>query len=507
MRILTCLLLALTIQAKEKPNIIMFLVDDMGWQDTSVPFWKEKTEFNKLYKTPNMEKLASEGIKFTNAYACSVCSPTRISLMTGLNAIRHRVTDWTFGKVEAGKIGRKGKGKMTPPVWNANGMSPDPSVPLAVHAKGLPKFLQEAGYRTIHAGKAHFGAKGTPAENPINIGFDVNIAGHAPGGLSSYLGTKNFARNSKNPGGSNWDVPGLEKYHGKDIYLTEVLTIEANKAMDKAVEDKKPFFLYMSHYALHTPYNEDSRFIEKYKKQGLHPKEAMYAALIEGMDKSLGDLMANVERHGLTDDTVILFMSDNGGLSAVGRGGKRHTHNLPLKSGKGSINEGGIRVPMLVKWPGVSKANTVCKETVIIEDFFSTILEIAGVEDPQQIGGVIDGVSFVPILKGATDGIKKRPLVWHYPNQWGPSGPGISYVSAIRQGKWKLIYHHNKDRKEGQFELYNLEEDIQEQENLIKKYPELGSSLFKEFRGIFRSMKGQLPLESGKEISFPELGE
>ena len=450
-----------------------------------------------------MEELASQGMKFTSAYACNVCSPTRVSLMTGLSALRHRVTDWTLAKVPAGKIGRKGKGPMTPPIWNANGLSPKAGVPLTIHAKSLPAYLKDVGYRTIHVGKAHFGAIGTPAADPKNIGFDINIAGHAAGGLSTYQGIKKFARNPKKPGSSHWDVPGLEKYHGKDIFLTEALTLEANLAMNQAVKDKTPFFLYMSHYAIHTPLNEDKRFIDKYLKKGLHPTEAKYAALIEGMDKSLGDIIANVERLGQSDNTIILFMSDNGGLSAVARAGKKHTHNAPLKSGKGSIHEGGIRVPMLVKWPGVTKAASACDENVIIEDFFSTLLEMAGVKDPKQIGGIIDGISFVPLLKGGKAD-SKRPLLFHYPNNWGPKGPGINFCSAMRRGKWKLIFYHDKNRQANQFELYDLSTDIEEKNNLIDQYPEVSSELKKLLKAKFKELKAQMPLLNGESVAFPE---
>jgi hypothetical protein len=160
-------------------------------------------------------------------------------------------------------------------------------------------------------GKAHFGARKTPGADPKNLGFDVNIAGHAPGGPGSFLGTDNFG----DPSDPGWDVPGLEAYHGKDIYLTEALTIEALQAMDTAVADGVPFFLYMSHYAVHAPFAPDKRYYHKYKAAGLTDVEAMYASMIEGMDESLGDILDNVDRHGLTDDTIVIFVSDNGGFS------------------------------------------------------------------------------------------------------------------------------------------------------------------------------------------------
>ena len=306
--------------------------------------------------------------------------------MTGLNAARHRVTNWTLRK---NATNDQKHPKLQFPEWNVNGLSPEPGIERTVYAKGLPSYLRERGYRTIHAGKAHFGAVGTPGEDPCNIGFDVNIGGHAAGGPGSFLGTQDFSADWRK-GSRIWDVPGLEKYHGEDIFLTEALTIEALKAVDQAVADEKPFFLYMSHYAVHVPFAEDRRYIQKYLEAGLDHKEAMYAAMVEGMDKSLGDILARIETHGLNEKTIVLFMSDNGGLSVHGRDGKAHTHNAPLSSGKGSAHEGGVRVPMLCFWPGVTAPGSVCSTPVIIEDFFPSILEMAGEEGAIQIGGEID---------------------------------------------------------------------------------------------------------------------
>ncbi len=460
-------LVACEVQKSEKtaPNIIVFLVDDMGWQDTSVPFWNKKTEFNDRYRTPNMERLANEGMKFTQAYATSVCSPTRVSLMTGMNAARHQVTNWTLRKDQLQPMETNHK-TLEFPRWNVNGMSPIPGDSNAVYATPLPQLLKDVGYFTIHSGKAHLGAIGTPGEDPRNLGFDVNIAGHAAGAPESYYGTKNFGNGIE--GKKIWAVPGLEKYHGKDIFLTEAITLEAIKAMDTAVQKKKPFFLYMSHYAVHTPIMGDDRFIQKYYDKGLDSTEAKYASMVEGMDKSLGDIMDYVEQKNITDNTIILFMSDNGGLSAVARGGEKHTHNKPLASGKGSVYEGGIREPMLVKWPGKIKSKAVTDYYVIIEDFFPTILQMAGISNPKTVQP-IDGISFLPILKGKNIITDERPIFWHYPNEWGPSGPGIGAASAIRSGDWKLIYFYERDETE----LYNLALDLGEQNNQAKDYPDM----------------------------------
>ena len=173
----------------QKPNIIMFLVDDMGWQDTSVPFWTEETDWNKRYQTPAMERLAADGMIFTQAYASSVCSPTRVSLMSGMNAARHRVTNWTLNRNAS--VDAKSD-ILSYPKWNVNGVQPTDSIENSAYATMLPQILQDNGYFTIHCGKAHFGAVGTPAADPLNCGFDVNIAGHAAGGPGSYLGEENF---------------------------------------------------------------------------------------------------------------------------------------------------------------------------------------------------------------------------------------------------------------------------------------------------------------------------
>ena len=470
------------------PNIVLFLVDDMGWQDTSVDFGPEVTPLNQRYRTPNMERLAASGLKFTQAYACSVCSPTRVSLMTGLNAARHRVTNWTLKK-DATNDRKHPTLKF--PKWNMNGLCPTSGIEGTVHAKALPAFLNEKGYHTIHAGKAHFGATGTAGADPRAIGFDINIGGHAAGGPGSFLGKQNFSA-AWRKGDRVWDVPGLEKYHGQDIFLTEALTIESIAAMDQAINRKEPFFLYLSHYAVHVPFAVDGRFYKAYRDRGLEHTEAMYAAMVEGMDKSLGDILDHLESRGIKQNTVVLFMSDNGGLSASGRGGKKHTHNKPLSSGKGSAHEGGVRVPMIARWPGFTSPGSETDHPVIIEDFFSTILEIAGIQDAKQIGGVIDGISFVDILSGKTESIAtERSLHWHFPNHWGPKGPGIGPSSAIRRGDWKLIHYYDGRPTE----LFNIAGDLGESNNLATHNPEITQKLAHELREFLMDAGAQFPLD------------
>lgn len=487
-------------RASERPNIILFIVDDMGWQDTSLPFWTERTPLNDTYETPNMERLARQGITFTSAYAASVSSPSRISLFTGMNAARHRVTNWTLQR------NRPVDGQndvLSFPAWNVNGMSPVEGVENTCLATPLSQLLHDNGYYTIHCGKAHFGAISTPAADPKNLGFDVNIAGHAAGGLASYLGENNYGNKTDGTPSSPFAVPGLEKYHGTDVFVTEALTREALSALDERNREK-PFFLYMSHYAVHIPINKDKRYHQKYLDKGMDPTEAAYAGLVEGMDKSLGDLMDYLEKNRLTDNTIILFMSDNGGLSAAGtgRGGRPNTHNLPLSSGKGSAYEGGIREPMIVSWPGVTGANATSDSRVMIEDFFPSILEMAGIRKPRLFQSV-DGISFVPLLEGKKPKIfEKRALYWNFPNDWGPKGPGIGATCTVRKGDWKLIYYYQTGEKE----LFNIKNDIGETRNLAGDKPGIVKSLSENLGKYLRKVDAQRPSfkESGKEVPWPD---
>ena len=493
-----------------QPNIIFFLVDDMGWEDTSVPFYSETTPLNKKYHTPNMERLAAKGVKFTQAYANCVCTPSRVSLQTGMNAASHRVTNWT-SFTENHPTDSKYPG-ITLPEWNYNGLSPVPDIPHTVYATTLAGLLKQNGYYTIHAGKAHFASYPTAGADPQNLGFTVNIAGSAIGGPKSYLGTENFG-NAEKGGYTPGAVPGLEKYHGQNIFLSEALTLEAKKYLDTARYLKKPFFLYMAHYAVHAAYKADNRFYDQYIKEGLSVEEAMYAGLLEGMDKSLGDLMDYLDKYHLTDNTIIMFMSDNGGLSLVPpRGGKPFTHNLPLKSGKGSAYEGGIREPMMIYWPGITKPNTTNQQYVIMEDFFPTILEMAGIHHYTAVQ-TIDGKSMVPFLKNPGLLDTSRILLWHYPNNWEEGyqrvknygikaeSEGMGPYSAIRKGDWKLIYFYGTNSTE----LYNLKTDISEHFNLAAKYPYKTKEFITLLKQQLKKENAQFPInELTGEVMYPK---
>ena len=488
------------------PNIIVFMVDDMGWMDTSVPFYDSTMPLNKRYHTPNMGRLAAEGVKFTNAYAQPVCTPTRVSFVTGMNAARTHVTNWTSPNKNNNADAKDDQ--FEPLDWNMNGLSNDNKTEHTVYATTFPQLLKEAGYYTIHVGKAHWGSMGTPGSNPHNLGFMVNIAGHAGGHPQSYLSEERYGNM---PGKSKPQaVPDLEQYFNTGTFLTEALTLEALKALENPIDRHEPFYLNMAQYALHTPIMADERFVQKYYDAGIDSIEAKYASLIEGMDKSLGDIMDFLKKKEIEKNTIIIFMSDNGGLDHHARSGPVNTHNYPLKSGKGSVYEGGIREPMIVKWPGVAKPNTVNKNPVIIDDFFPSILEMAGIKQ-RNIVQKLDGKSFVPYLKNPQQKETDRPLIFHYPNKWTNLRPeensdvnylGINYFSAIRFGKWKLLYSMRNQT----FELYDLSKDIREQNNLAAQNHAQVKKLATLLGATLKARGAQMPVAkaSHKAVPFPD---
>lgn len=505
-----------------RPNIVVFLVDDMGWQDTSVPFWideasgeVQRTEFNRLYRTPNMERLAAQGVRFTNAYATALCSATRTSLMTGVNAARHRVTMWTLypDRDQSGRTERL----QSPPDWRRAGLQPAD--------RTLPRLLQQEGYRTIHVGKAHWGAIGTPGSDPRALGFDRNVAGHAAGGPGSHHAIDGFGASKK-----VWAVPGLERYHGLEVSLTEALTIEANREVEEAMRAQRPFYLYLAHYAVHAPIQPHPPYVEKYRAAGLDEAEARYASMIESMDASLGAVLSNLERLGVADNTIVLFASDNGGLSVQARGRTPYdtganTHNWPLRSGKGSAYEGGTRIPQIVAWAQAAPQHPAQQRIpveqggvrhlpTIVEDYFPTLLRWAGVDppDPLSDGVVMNGFDFTGMLRVAGEQgqpgansfgqlRRLRPLLWHFPHDWGPAGPDFEPHSAMRLGDWKVIYFYQPRS----WELYNLAEDLSESRNLATKQPEQLRKMAAGLIGELEQADAQYPVQRDGGMPEPPL--
>lgn len=484
----------------QRPNIIVFLVDDMGWQETSLPFWSKTTPFNLQYHTPNMECLAGEGMKFTNAYAAPVCTPSRTAMLTGVNPAHSGITNWTG--TEKDKNTDASDNQFLPAPWNYNGLSPVAGVANAFHATPFPKLLKDAGYFTIHVGKAHWAPSGTPGSNPYNMGFTVNIAGNGAGNPQSYLPAENYGNVTGKA--TSRAVPDMQEYYGSDVFLTEAITREALKALETPIKARQPFYLNMAHYAVHVPIQGDKRFVQRYLEAGLNSQQAAYASLVEGMDKSLGDIMDFLREKGIEKNTVIIFMSDNGGLSLAGeRGtGSDNSQNLPLKAGKGSVYEGGIREPMIVKYPALIQAATVADQYVIIEDFFPTILELARVGNYKTVQQ-LDGKSFVPVLKKPLFKDDARTLIWHYPNKWNNVAEvGINYFSAIRKGPWKLIYSLRTGKKE----LYNLADDIGETKDLAAENLQKTNELSNLLGAQLKRWSAPMPVNKakGQPVAWPK---
>ena len=519
----------------ERPNIIFFLVDDMGWVDSSVPYDGNIYPNNLRFNTPNMERLARRGTIFSNAYACPVSTPTRTSLLSGMNAAHTGITNWTspvkdtpsdatggaVAMMAPGSVGQQGgmdiypEGYLTRPDWTLNGLSPVPGVDSTVYATPMVQLLKDAGYFTIHVGKGHWASAGTPGASPYNMGFVVNVAGNVAGMPRSYQGEDNYGNTPE-----RWNylaVQNMTEYYGTHTHLTEALTREALKTLDFPVENGIPFYLYMSHHGTHTPIQRDDRFVEKYLEAGMDEGQARYASMVEGIDKSLGDILNYLDDKGIADNTAIIFMTDNGGNSEnVQKGGVPHTQNLPLREGKGSVYEGGIRVPLIVCWPGKVPAGAREDTPAIAEDLFPTILDIAGVsyDEPGAIVQELDGQSLIPgitaggsVLKGAAEGGSgsgaERALIFHYPHQWKPYRlDDIDYLSAVRKGDWKLVYR----MREARLELYNLREDIGETHDLAAENPQKCAELAAILSDKLREWGSPMPFNpaEGKPVPFPD---
>lgn len=485
-----------------RPNILFILADDLGWQDTGVDFGPSRTGLSTHYRTPAIERLAKEGVKFTQAYSCAVCSPSRVSFMTGLNEARHGVTNWLGAGGSAPKTDLPHP-TLSPAAWNWNGLQATPGLAASVSRPVLPALLQQAGYRTMLFGKGHLGAAGTPGADPQLLGFDVRVGGRANGGPASYRGTKNFgALGRLDHPNRVWD---LDSYWGQDIHLTEALTREAVREIRAAAAAGTPFFCYFAHYAPHLPIEPDERFAPRYRAAGLDNNEAAYASLIAGMDQSTGDLLALLDELGIADNTIVIFSSDNGGLTHRARTMEPpFTHNAPLSSGKGSHHEGGIRVPLIVRWPGRARPGTVSAMPVILYDWMPTLLEIAGGKTPPDL----DGVSLVPLLSEPAAALADRALIWHFPNFFGPpdgkapvSGPGMGPSSTLRRGDWKLIHYYN----DGRFELFNLADDLGETRNLADREPGRVDALANELTAYLRQYHAPMPVvkATSKPVPYP----
>ncbi|MBP7140675.1 MAG: sulfatase [Opitutaceae bacterium] len=456
--------------AAPPPNIVIFLVDDMGVMDTSVPFLTDAAgqpvshPLNAIYRTPNMERLAARGIRFNNFEAMSVCSPSRISIMTGQNAARHRTTTWI--NADTNNAGPHG-----PPEWNWMGLNK--------RSVTLPRLLEDNGYRTILVGKAHFGSRRSEGADPRNLGFDVNIAGGANGAPGSYYGRQNYGNPVNGKPGRNATnaVSGLEKYHGTDTFLTEALTLEANAQVDAAVKDRQPFFLYFSHYAVHRPFDSDPRFAAHYQDSDQPPMEQAFAALIEGMDKSLGDVLDHLDRLGIADNTLIIFLGDNGSDCPLGEAHEIRSA-APLRGKKGSHYEGGTRVPFIAAWARADATNpnqrrlpipagVIQSQLASIDDLFPTLLAFTNTQVPTS--HAVDGARLDALLSGQPDPSRPETFLMHFPH----SPHRSEYWTSYRDGDWKVIYHYfpSEVSANSHYQLFNLAWDPSESNNLAEAEP------------------------------------
>ncbi|MCD6049116.1 MAG: N-acetylgalactosamine 6-sulfate sulfatase [Verrucomicrobia bacterium] len=438
---LFALLLTSIASAATKPNIILILADDLGWTDL-------KCYGSDLYQTPNIDKLAKDGMKFTQHYsACTVCSPTRAAILTGKYPARTHITDWIPGL----------------PPENPKLLVPDWTKYLPHAEANLGKVFKAAGYTTASIGKWHLGGE---EYYPEKQGFDLNIAGTDKPAPPSYF--------------APWKIPTLTE--SKDgTHLTDRLGEEAVKFIEQNKD--KPFFLYMPHFAVHTPIQGRADLVEKYramKRSGLVQSNALYAALVEGMDNTVGQVRQKLDELKLTQNTIIIFTSDNGGRVPT-------TSNHPLRVGKGSCYEGGTRVPFIISWPGVTKPGSVNETPVISMDYYPTLLEICGVKST----GIPDGVSLVPLLRGKGT-IKRDALFWHYPHYQHYQLGGTTPYGAIREGDFKLIEFFDDMR----FELYNLKEDLGEKKDLAKLMPEKANQLRARLHAWRKDVGAQMPTKN-----------
>lgn len=496
-------------ESPQRPNIIFFLVDDFGWVDSSVQYGDELYPRQKMFHTPSMERLARQSCVMSSGYACSLSTPTRTSLMSGMNSAHTRITTYTSPEknvptdAAGGTIGFINDNEsdiFARSDWNWNGIATEPGTEHSMVISPMVRFLRDAGYYTIHVGKAHWGPSGTTGCNPYNMGFLVNVAGSCNGFPKSYLGEENYA-NTKELWTHN-AIQGLAEYYGTDTFLTEALTLEAKKALEQPIKTGQPFYLYMSHYGVHTPITADKRFYQKYIDEGCDEGEARYASMVEGVDKSLGDLMDFLEEKGVADNTIIIFMSDNGGHSIDERkGGIAHTQNAPLREGKASVYEGGIRVPLMFYWPGKNLVGK-CDVPVMPEDIFPTILEMAGVKDYKTVQP-LDGESLVELITTGSGVSPERDLVFHMPHQWRiEDRDDIDFMTAMRRGDWKIVYRMHT----GDIELYNLKEDLSEKHNVASEHPDIVASMAGALSNKLRSWDAVMPIDrtTGKPCPLPD---
>ena len=440
MFLLLGLLLNACNQKQVPPNILLIVVDDLGYSDLHC-------YGNELVETPNIDRLAEEGIRFTSAYAsCTVCSPTRASLMTGRNPVTVGITDWIPGHQDA-RGGPEPHEMFVVPRFNQH---------LALDEITIAELLKEAGYVSASIGKWHLGARGFL---PTDQGFDLNVAGYEKGSPPSYYYP--YTRESRR------DIISPLELNGDSLYLTDRLTNEAIQFMDKNKD--QPFFLYLPFYNVHTPLEGRPDLLKKYEARlEAHQNDSIlrnphFLAMTEAVDLNVGRIMEYLMEKKIDRNTMVIFTSDNGGLLLRNGNFIRASWNYPLREGKGTLYEGGLRIPAIVRWPGTIEAGRISEEMIISTDIYPTVAEVAGIDVDHEI----EGKSLIPHLL-RSELLDRESLYWHYPH-YHLGMPG----GVIREGDFKLIEYFET----GETELYKLSEDLQESHNLAEEFPEIAGEL------------------------------
>lgn len=432
-------------ERSRSPNIVFVLVDDLGW--SGLPSYG-----NEFHETPNIDRLVADGMRFTNAYAAaSVCSPTRASIQSGQYPPRVGVTDFITGHWRPYE-------ELRVPTNRTQYLPPD--------VLTVGELMQEAGYVTGFFGKWHLGNE-DEAFLPHEQGYDSMLVSR---------------------GGGHFDMQDNltpTKEVAEDEYLADILTDESVEFI--MANSGKPFFLFLSHYAVHVPLQAEEKLIEKYRRKeepdsGVnHP---IYAAMVEHVDQSVGRILKTLDAEGIAGNTLVIFYSDNGAVLETFYSGEAVTTNAPLRAGKGYIYEGGIRVPLIVRWPGVVEPGTVSEDIITSADILPTVAEAAGMQEKPD--AVIDGRSIVPALKAERND-RERSIYWHYPHYHFGDPAG-----AVRSGDYKLIEFFD----DGQIELYNLREDIGEQNNLVAERPEKAREMQEDLAAWRASVGAEMPVDN-----------
>lgn len=450
----SCLLLAATFEKNamsvenaslpkgdRPPNVILIIADDLGWTDLGC-------YGSDLYQSPHIDGLARDGMRFTANYsACTVCSPTRAALLTGKYPARLHITDWIPGL----------------PPENPKLTVPDFTKHLPLKEITLAERLHEAGYATASIGKWHLGG---PEFYPDRHGFDLNVAGtDQPQPRPGYFAPYAIDTIEQGPEGE---------------YITDRLGEEAVKFIRTNAE--RPFFLYLPQFAVHTPIQGKKPLVDRYQarvRDGMRHTNAAYAAMIDSMDQTVGRIRETLDELQIADDTIIIFTSDNGGRIPT-------SSNAPLRAGKGSCYEGGVRVPLIVFWPGQTPKGATCDVPVITMDLYPTIMEVLG----HSLGAeaAVDGVSLVPLLRRSGE-LAERALFWHYPHYQHYQLEGTTPYGAIRRGDYKLIEFYDDQR----VELYNLRDDVHERNNVADGESERVTSMQNELHGWLSAVDAQMP--------------